>query len=346
MALKEDVPRFDLSNAASTTTDDVSQFGLALADIFAVTPLDPTTGEIEIVANAWHFGTLMIGQFAAGPLAFHRSNELVATSGLDHLLVQLYVRGGFSGSADGQPITVEPGDLCVFDLSRTLETRATAFANISLLIPRVTFEAQMDTPGALHGITIKAHDPIAGLLSSYLVSLVERAPQLDAAQAPATGQATAALIVTLLATFARTEAATRGEVHSPLRDAVRFIDANIMNPQLDADLVAGGLNMSRARLYRLLEPFGGIARYIRQRRLVGAAMALSNPAMRTTRIGEVAFRWGFGSIPTFNRAFQAEFGLSPSEVRARGIASVLAATDGADEGEIARFTAWMRTLQG
>ena len=345
MILQEDVPRFDLGQAIAAPADALPQFGNALTDIFAIAPLDPAGAEMAITANVWHLGTLMIGQFAAGPLAFHRSKDLVVTSGLDHLLVQLYTEGGFIGSADGQRIVIEPRDLCVFDLSRTLQTRTSAFANISLLIPRVTFEAQMDAPDSLHGLVIKAQDATGGLLASYLESLVERAPLLGAAQAPAAGQATAALIVTLLATFARSETRRPGEIRSPLRDAVRFIDANIMDAQLDADRVAGGLSMSRARLYRLLEPLGGIARYIRQRRLIGAAMMLSNPAMRSVRIGEVAFRWGFASAPTFNRAFQAAFGLSPSDMRARGTALALAAADRADEGEIARFTAWVRTLQ-
>jgi AraC-like DNA-binding protein len=32
-------------------------------------------------------------------------------------------------------------------------------------------------------------------------------------------------------------------------------------------------------------------------------------------VTDIAFAWGFGSLPSFYRAFRAEFGLSPSDLR-------------------------------
>ncbi|MBO9630711.1 MAG: AraC family transcriptional regulator, partial [Shinella sp.] len=71
--------------------------------------------------------------------------------------------------------------------------------------------------------------------------------------------------------------------------------------------------MSRATLYRLFEPVGGVTDYIRTRRLRAAFDMLTNDGKRT--VGEVAYACGFPDISTFSRAFRHQFGMSPSEVR-------------------------------
>jgi AraC-like DNA-binding protein len=49
-------------------------------------------------------------------------------------------------------------------------------------------------------------------------------------------------------------------------------------------------------------------------RLRAAAVTLSS---RETKIVDVAFESGFGDVSNFNRAFRAEFGVSPTTYRMR-----------------------------
>ena len=75
------------------------------------------------------------------------------------------------------------------------------------------------------------------------------------------------------------------------------------------------MGISRSRLYRLFEPYGGVNHYIQHRRLLHAYAALADPNDHR-RILDIAEERGFDDAAEFSRAFRREFGYSPSEVRA------------------------------
>ena len=81
------------------------------------------------------------------------------------------------------------------------------------------------------------------------------------------------------------------------------------------DKLARTFGLSRASLYRLFEPVGGVASYIRTRRLARARQELTAPGLEDRRIGPIAYRAGFQSIPAFNRAFRAAYGQTPRSTR-------------------------------
>jgi AraC-like DNA-binding protein len=74
------------------------------------------------------------------------------------------------------------------------------------------------------------------------------------------------------------------------------------------------LNISRAQLHRKLKKLTGLStsHYIRSLRLHFAKELLENSELN---ISEIAFNVGFSSATYFSRAFKAEFGHSPSEMR-------------------------------
>ncbi|WAP71367.1 AraC family transcriptional regulator [Jiella pelagia] len=103
------------------------------------------------------------------------------------------------------------------------------------------------------------------------------------------------------------------------------------------------MGLSRSTLYRLFEPFGGVAAYILERRLEQAYRALGDS--RDLRlIGTIAHGLGFAGESQFSRSFRQRFGRTPSEVRRL-------ARDGAGTGEGGEpvlserpFAAWLQGL--
>lgn len=265
--------------------------------------------------SSWNLGGLLLTSVDSAALNFDRSRRLVAVSGLDHFLVALYVSGNFGGTADRQEIDVRPGDICVLDLTRTLQTSVTRFHNLSLVLPRAVVEASMDDPDALHGLVLRRESPLTELLSSHIHMLHERIARLDPQEAEAASRATAGFVTAVLSSHhqGRPEAVLASV--SPLRAAVRMIDRNLHDPALDVVWLARSLGLSRSALYRLFETRGGVAHFIRERRLVQAAMDLASPANRNRRVADIARRWGFNSHAVFTRAFHAHYGISPSEAR-------------------------------
>lgn len=342
-----EVPSFSIAGDEVGTSAALRAFGGAVQDVFGVELAEPAEAGRSIDVAAWHLGTIMLGVFSGPPLNFDRTPALVARSGLDHILVQLYTEGGFSGMAGTRPVTVTPGDLCVFDLTDTLSTRSTTFSNHSLLIPREALHLALDDLSPLHGMVVSSSTPLAGILAEYIVSLASRVPELDAREALLAALATAALTSTVLAGEAHRDAGQRssGDLRSPLRQVCAYIDEQIRDPELDSERIARALGISRASLYRLFASAGGVSRYIRRRRLSGAALELSDP-MRRIRIGEVAIRWGFVNDASFARAFRQAFGIAPRAARDRNLAFLAPAQDDDASATTSEqgFAYWMRTL--
>ena len=341
-----DVPSFSIEGREVGRDAALQAFGGAVQDVFSVELVDPAIDSRPIDVVAWHLGTIMLGIFSGPPLFFDRPPALVARSGLDHILVQLYTDGGFSGMAGSKPITVVAGNICVFDLTDTLSTRSTAFSNLSLLIPRDALRSALDDLSPLHGLVVPSSTPLAGILGEYMISLARRVPSLDAREALVAALATASLTSTVLAGEAPASAhqLSSRDRRSPLRQVCAYIDDHIQDPELDAEQIARTLGLSRASLYRLFVTSGGVGRYIRRRRLSGAALELSDPTQRV-RIGEVAMRWGFANDASFARAFRQAFGIAPRAARERNLAFLSPGEEEGASGITERvFAHWMRTL--
>ena len=96
--------------------------------------------------------------------------------------------------------------------------------------------------------------------------------------------------------------------------ARRFINANIGSPKLNPDMICGKLGMSRRQLYYLFEKQGGVASYIRNRRLAACYNTLTRSSGKML-VSSVAYDYGFTNTSSFCRQFQSRYGFSPKEAR-------------------------------
>jgi AraC-like DNA-binding protein len=88
---------------------------------------------------------------------------------------------------------------------------------------------------------------------------------------------------------------------------------------LSPDSVLASLRLSRASVYRLFEHEGGLAAYIRNRRLRMAADELVRfPHME---VQDIAAGLGFNGASSFTRAFRRVFDIAPRDLH--GYASLL-----------------------
>ena len=90
----------------------------------------------------------------------------------------------------------------------------------------------------------------------------------------------------------------------------RVIDAGLGNPDIGVDAIARAVAMDRSTLYRYLcdRSLPPPSQWLRTRRLHHAAGLLRNGA----GVAEAAYAVGFRSVSHFSKAFQTEFGTSPS----------------------------------
>jgi len=100
-----------------------------------------------------------------------------------------------------------------------------------------------------------------------------------------------------------------------LIEARRHIDQHLADPDLSPASVAAALRISVRALHLLFEPCStSFARTVLRRRLEQCRSALLNDLDRP--VTDIAFAWGFSSLSGFYRAFRAEFGMPPGDLRA------------------------------
>ncbi|MEQ8485837.1 MAG: AraC family transcriptional regulator [Pseudomonadales bacterium] len=119
-----------------------------------------------------------------------------------------------------------------------------------------------------------------------------------------------------------------GDRSAPVRRALWYVEAHLAR-DLALDDVAAVSGVSRFRLARTFLAVTGmpVMHYQRRRRLTEAARALAAGA---PDILAVALNWGYGSHEAFTRAFRAQFGRTPEQVRREGALGALALTETMD----------------
>ncbi|MCJ8055094.1 helix-turn-helix domain-containing protein [Shinella curvata] len=248
---------------------------------------------------------------------FSRDLRRIARTGLDLILVQVTLDGSDIRTVNGEIMRVEAGDISMFDLSRPMQAETQGCRNLTLVLPRHMLFSKDVQNDALHGLVLKRSTSTARLIGSHLRTLFDDICDITPAEAPAIVTATANLVTNLVGTQlndrSQRSPTVRGAVIMEIR---RYIEQHMALQDLGPDHLCKMFGLSRASLYRLFEPVGGVTDYIRTRRLRAAFDMLANDSKRT--VGEIAYASGFPDISTFSRAFRHQFGMSPSEVRETG----------------------------
>ncbi|WP_407122248.1 AraC family transcriptional regulator [Bradyrhizobium sp. STM 3561] len=294
------LPAFGFTADQMETDANVAAWREAVATLFEVDELAADEpGPFRADISSYAMGPALIGLSRASGQRFRRTAETIARSGVDHIILQLYLKGGYDGVAGTRPMQVRAGDICLFDLAQTLETKATAFENVTLVVPRPMFGTHLLRVDDVHGLVLPGSSVIARLLAGHLTALFEFAPRMTLDECQSVVEGT----VSLLAACLRNEL-ERGDADadhtiaaSPSLMRIRqYIEAGLAREDLSANSIAAHFGLSRASLYRLFAPVGGIADYIRSRRL-HRAFSISPIRAHVVR-GSARSRGAGSSVPT------------------------------------------------
>lgn len=293
------------------------------ADTQDVCDIDPlgAVDEFHADCEVVRVGATLFILARTTPVAYIRRSIHLARGGDDHYQIQLLLEGALRG-----PVTLGKGDLGVHDTgySSKIELRAAApgqHAHVLVwLVPRILLAPLVSFPEGLRGLRFAASEPYTHLLAAHLKEVWDRAPHCTRAE----GEASVASLLALLAAGLRPgrekSASTSVAAHATQRNAIkRYLERSVVSvgaAELDMRQLSRRFGLSRASLYRLFEPDGGLVTYLRSRRLHRAARLLVSPAHRHLRILDIAIDCRFSSETSFIRSFRREYGISPGELRA------------------------------
>lgn len=275
----------------------------------AMTPLFDVSSPPEPETFSGSAYTYLIGSVAFGgtqvdALAYERTPARIEADHIDHILIRL----DFS-------LERPEGVLRVIDLGQPISLPLAPMDCLCLFVPRDVMEIAAPGVERLHDRFIE--EPRAEVLAGLMRGLAKAAPTLDRMEAGAVVETLLAAFSISLASPPAADSPTDARDTALLRRAQRHIDANLSSRDLNPDRIANALGISRTSLYRLFRDRGGVADYVRRRRLRRVQSALTLPG-ETRRISEIAFEYGFKDEATFSRAFRRAFGYTATAAREAG----------------------------
>jgi AraC-like DNA-binding protein len=262
--------------------------------------------------------SLSLFDFHTGPNLAVRSLGRVSTESIRDISFSVYLEGPpgqFLGSKprhDAAHIPQVPSILAL-DMNQPCAVRSFHGRILLLFVPRALVERSFPDAASLHGRWVHATTPLTRLLIEHLVALNRQIAGLARDEARRSFLTTVELLV---AAFSR-QAGLSGDGRAAVRAAVfgqvrRYVEAHLHDPDLSPDSVLASLRLSRASVYRLFEHEGGLAAYIRSRRLRMAADELVRfPHME---VQDIAAGLGFNGASSFTRAFRRVFDIAPRDL--------------------------------
>ncbi|HTR63935.1 MAG TPA: helix-turn-helix domain-containing protein [Candidatus Binataceae bacterium] len=295
--------------------------------------------------RTYHLGEMLVSGTGFGDQEFKRDLRRISADGLDHYLVQLYYAGGLVGSTRQADMNVRPGDIQILDLAQPHVSSARNSSTIVITVQRDLMERMLPPRVDPHGVVLRGDRGTGALLADYMASLFRRLDSVDEAEAPFVANATSQMIAACLAPSIHTAARARAQIEGVIADRIkRHIEANVGSRDLSPAALCARFRISRAQLYRVFEPVGGVAGYVQARRLDHALARLRDPAHRGRRVFEIAYEAGFSSIAHFSAAFRRQFGFSPSDVRAEIDSSAIDHGHAPNPGLVSGYENWIRWL--
>lgn len=248
------------------------------------------------------------------------------------------------GEYDGKTLRAAPGALQFRDMSRPIASRLDSVDVISIMIPRNLTPPPL-LGSAMHGMALPPTLAGVRLVHTHMRALLDEAPHLTDAALDAAMQS----LLLIAGRVAGIETPIDAPVLASLQGTVRRSAVDLIERRLlagdiafDIDLLAPSVGVSRATLYRAFDGVGGVSRYIQDRRLHHARIALVRRKSPTQSIAEIAYDHGFASPNHFSRLFRARYGYPPSEVKALEANHDVAMSDGPIRHDL--LSAWLSEI--
>lgn len=233
-------------------------------------------------------------------------------------LVRLAISGDLTAAQDGCDVRLRDGDFTLCDTSRPYKVFFREPSDILVIrIPKERLLQYIGRPEAMIGVRMAGDGGLSGLVSRHLKDLWGATPDFITHGASARMvEMTMQLLASAYSVIPQAKA-DRFWLRSTHRSQImELIEQRLTDPDLTPTSIAAQLQMTTWYLHRVFS--GGtetVSRYILKRRLDKCAAALGDPLQASRSITDIAFGFGFNSLPHFCRVFRERFGSRPGEFR-------------------------------
>lgn len=272
---------------------------------------DVLSSDLEFSAQviAHRLDRLILFNRTLSGVSHARAAPRVTSNRFSHFVVHLVIDGELLGSEDSRFARAGPGDVVLQDLRLPSGNSVAAGHIITVSTARDLIEAAAGTANGLHGRVLPASQ--SGLFGDHLRSVAGRVEDLTQDALPTLSRTFVNLLGLSIAPTGGGQGVLRRMMEFDRRESVqRAISAALDSADLNAGSIARMTNISRATLYRLLKPYGGVERFVLTQRLSAVRAILARKG-DVTPMAELAARYQFRGEDDMRSRFRERFGLTP-----------------------------------
>ncbi|KPH64042.1 helix-turn-helix domain-containing protein [Novosphingobium sp. ST904] len=252
------------------------------------------------------------------PARIARTAYTLKASKVDMFLVVLGIAGEATLRQEGRVARIKRGSLALIDSSKIYEVEvSSAWKAIWLKVPRSALETRLFTYRDWLGRALPT-DTGLGFAANRMIHAclhASKALRDDEARVLASNVLD---IVTATFTHAEDDDGIGRSRHTEImfNRVNRFVDQHLRDSSLGPAAISAACGISERYLRQLFASHGTtMTAAIRSKRLEECRRLLNGYGRHAPSVTQVAFSMGFENISSFNRAFKAYFGLTPSQTR-------------------------------
>lgn len=253
-------------------------------------------------------------------LNIRRTPKLIRQSDPELYHLSFVVVGTAGCTWDDHEVVYQPADLHINDSSLPwqIHTGAPPVKALGVEVPKALLPLPRGVTSRAIPRQFPTREGIGALLAQFLTQLAADTTPYQPSDGPRLGTVLTDLIAALFSHALESDHALPTETHrrTLILRIKRFIQQHLHQPGLAPADIAAAHHISTSYLHRLFRgEEATVAAWIRLRRLDAARRDLTDPALSTTPVRDIAARWGFSHAADFSRAFRGEYGHPPQEYR-------------------------------
>lgn len=282
---------------------------------FEAEPVGESSG-YSFTCTSYLVDHLILSQSKFEAVQMIRPSQKLSGSESDFLSLQYYGGGKIQGSlGNGTPLLMQSDRVSLLDSAHSYRIFGQTDHVFSIIIPRhlVTDHDKIYTCAPT--LSWMLNSPQGCLLLRAMQVIWQQLPHTTSADAPAISAGFIGLLNGLLSN--RWNEVSRQQLQITTLHAMQhYIRANLHKPNLGVVHLCTTFHCSRATVYRLFQPLGGLMSYIREQRLTCCYDTIKRLRPTTQqRIHMIAEQWGFVNYARFSRLFKQRFGINPRDLR-------------------------------
>ncbi len=279
--------------------------------------IDGDGGPFHSRFETGHLGPLEITKaYVRARSTGRRGRDLLDDREPDQFVLNIVRSGVVRQTQFGRKVETPSGFMSLSHSRSPFETQQLSTTSaIYIRIPGAPLRAAIGAPEDVCALPMDVRSGLGLIFYRHLQSLWRERESLPEAAC----EALSAQFIDMFATLCRSLDAPTPDKSAAAQiraRAVRYIEANLGDPNLCTERVAKALHISCSHLHAVARGQGPtIGRLILFKRLERCRRLLADPRFADEKIIDIAFNCGFNDAAHFSRTFRAQFGQSPRAFR-------------------------------